>query len=245
MESSRNTKALVLSRQDYRENDSLAVFYSLNYGKLALIARGAKKAGSKLAGHIEPLSLVDLMVISGKGRDYVGGVIAREQYHNLKKDLNALYYAGLGVSWLRRLTEEGEAEPELFYLLSSYLELLDSRRSEVLLKEEGDLLFAFFAFQLAAVIGYQPQVISCLECRQPAKSGKNYFDLKSGGLVCAACFAGKQRLNQEFLTISDNCVKLLRLILDNKLEVSKKIKIDKKSAKEIASLAKDFLNFRS
>ena len=245
MESSRNTKALVLSRQDYRENDSLAVFYSLDYGKLALIARGAKKPGSKLAGHIEPLSLVDLMVISGKGRDYVGGLIAREQYPNLKKDLNALYYAGLGVSWLRRLTEEGEAELELFYLLSSYLELLDSRRSDVLLKEEGDLLFAFFAFQLLAIIGYQPQVSSCLECRLPAKSGKNYFDLKSGGLVCADCFGTASRLSQEFLTVSDNCVKLLRLILDNKLEVSKKIKIDKKSAKEIASLAKDFLNFRS
>ncbi len=245
MESSRNTKAIVLSRQDYRENDSLAVFYSLDYGKLALIARGAKKAGSKLAGHIEPLSLVDLMVINGKGRDYVGGVIAREQYPNLKKDLNAVYYAGLGVNWLRRLTEEGEAEPELFLLLSSYLDLLDSHAPELLLKEEGDLLFAFFAFKLLALIGYQPQVGSCLECHLPAKPGKNYFDLKSGGLVCADCFIKTPRLNQEFLTVSDNCVKLLRLILDNKLEVSKKIKIDKKSAKEIANLAKDFLNFRS
>ncbi len=245
MESSRNTKAIVLSRQDYRESDSLAVFYSLDYGKLALIARGAKKAGSKLAGHIEPFSLVDLMVITGKGRDYVGGVIAREQYQNLKKDLNALYYAGLGISWLRRMTEEGEAEPELFYLVCSYLDLLNDRQAEPLSKEAGDLLFAFFAFQLLAIIGYRPQTGNCLECHLPAKPGKNYFDLKSGGLVCADCFIKSPRLNQEFLTVSDNCVKLLRLILDNKLAVSKKIKIDKKSAKEIANLAKDFLNFRS
>ncbi len=245
MDSSRNTKAIVLSRQDYRENDSLAVFYSLDYGKLALIARGAKKAGSKLVGHIEPLSVVDLMVINGKGRDYVGGVIAREQYLNLKKDLNAVYYAGLGVNWLRKMTEEGEAEPELFLLFSSYLDLLDSRAFESLSKEEGDLLFAFFAFKLLALIGYQPQVGSCLECRLPAKPGKNYFDLKSGGLVCADCFVKTPRLGQEFLIISDNCVKLLRFILDNELEASKKLKVDKKFVKEIVTLVKSFLTFRS
>jgi hypothetical protein len=79
--------------------------------------------------------------------------------------------------------------------------------------------------------------------------GKNYFNLKNGGLICEKCLA-KERLEQgiiqaELLLVSDNCIKLMRFIMDNKLDVAKRLKLDKRVIKELSVLTMNFLNFHS
>ena len=246
MDSNRKSKAIVLNRQDYREYDSLVSFYTLNFGKLTLIARGTKKIKSKLAGHIEPIALVDLMVISGKGRDYAASVISQESFSNILDDLNKLHYAGLGIRWLLRLTEENEADPPLFLLLVDYLEVLDSYPEEELSKEMGELIFSFFIFKFLSLIGYTPEVYNCLSCRKEIGPGNNYFNLNNGGLICESCFSKREEgTENEILKISDNCIKLLRFMLKNEIVSSRRLKIDKKLVKEIRVLTKGFLDFRS
>jgi len=245
MEASRKTQAIVLSRQDYRENDSLVGFYTLDYGKMYLIARGSKKLKSKLAGHLEPFNFVDLMIISGKSRDYVGSAILREPFLTLKNDLNSLYYAGQGVNWLNRLSEEGEPDQEIFSLIIGYLNFFNNKLNQALSQDEGELLFSFFIFKVLSKLGYKPQLQTCLNCEKKLRPGKNYFNLKNGGIICAPCF--NQEKNQEkleLLTVSDNCVKLIRLIIDDDLPGISKLKIDKKIIKEASYLTKGFLNYR-
>jgi DNA repair protein RecO (recombination protein O) len=151
MEDSKKTLAIVLNRQDYREYDSLVSFYTLEFGKLTLMARGTKRLKSKLAGHLEPISVVDLMIIPGKGRDYAAGAISQEVFSGIKADLNKLYYAGLGLRWFRRLTSENEPDKTLFFLVFEYLNILDKYHlddvSDELPKDDGELLFSFFAFK--------------------------------------------------------------------------------------------------
>lgn len=246
MEESKRTLALVLNRQDYREYDSLVSFYTLEHGKLSLLARGTKKLRSKLAGHLEPISLVDLMIIPGKGRDYAGSAVVQYAFSNLKADLNCLYYAGLGLRWFNRLVDEKEADEESFTLLLNYLYILDAKREGELSKEIGELMFSFFIFKFMAASGYRPATADCLLCRNKIIPGKNYFNLKNGGLICANCLSlvpvAEER---ELLMISDNCVKLLRFMLDNNLDLSQKLKLDKKLIKEMSTLTKGFLNFRT
>lgn len=245
MGASYNTKAIILSRQDYREYDSLAVFYTLEFGKKTLIVRGTKKSASKLVGHLEPLNFIDLMIINGRGIGYAAGLIARETYDNLKKDLNGLYYAGLAVSWFKRLIGDEEPDEAIFLLLVNYLQELDRYETSKISKEQGEVLFSFFIFKLLVITGYQPQTKKCLECQQIIKPSKHYFNLQQGGLVCDDCFHKiEDSPKREFLLISENCLKLLRFILDNDLELSKRLAIDKKLSKEIFKLVQDFLNFR-
>jgi len=245
MEASRKTQAIVLSHQDYRENDSLVGFYTLDYGKLSLIVRGSKKLQSKLAGHLEPFNFVDLMIISGKSRDYVGSAILREPFLTLKDDLNSLYYAGQGLSWLNRLSEEGEADQEIFSLLLGYLNFFNNKSNQALSQDEGEILFSFFMFKVLSKLGYKPQLQTCLNCEKKLEPGKNYFNLKNGGIICETCF---KQVNEEekieLLTISNNCVKLLRLLVDEETASIPNLKIDKKLIKEISILTNGFLNYR-
>ena len=142
MEDTNNTKAIILKRQSYRENDSSVVVYTPDFGKMTLIARGTKKITSKLIGHLEPISLSDIMIVKGKGRHYIGGAICQDAFLNIKDDLNKLYYAGQGIRVFNRLVRDGQGDPDLFNLLKNWLELLDTAAE--LSKEKGALFLSFY-----------------------------------------------------------------------------------------------------
>ena len=244
-EESYNTPAIVLKRQDYREYDSLVSFYTRRFGKVSLIARGTKKISSKLAGHIEPLDLVDLLVIKGRGRDYVGSSLSREDFLQIKSDLNKIYYAGAALRLFDRFTEENEPDEALFLLLASYLAILEDWPADILPKESGELLFAFLTIKLLSISGYRPETENCLTCHNRLQPGRNYFNLKNGGIVCPNCLSlDEQSVRQELLIISDNCVKLLRFMLQNDFSAAPKLNLDKKLVKEISLLAKNYLGYR-
>ena len=249
MDETRNSSAIILNRSDYRESDSLITLYTKNFGKLTLVARGTKKINSKLSGHLEPISLVNILLIKGKGFDYIGSALCDNAYLNIKDNLNKIYYSGRVLNWFNRLVRDGESDERLFLLLRRWLEVTDSYPDEEFTKENGELFFIFFALKLMTELGYKPEMYECLSCREKIAPGKNYFNLKNGGLVCEACF-NKERLSQdisvaEILIISDNCIKLMRFILDNKLDMAQKLKIDKKVIKELSTLTTNFLNFHS
>ncbi len=249
MDETKHSPAIILNRSDYRESDSLNTVYTRDYGKMILVARGAKKNKSKLAGHLEPISLADILIIKGRGFDYVGSALTRDAYLNIKDNLNKIYYAGRAINWFNRLVKEGEPDERLFFLLGRWLEVLDNYPDEDLNKENGELFFIFFALKLLAELGYKPEMYECLNCRNKIKPGKNHFNLRNGGVICENCLE-KDRREQginpaELLLISDNCIKLLRFIMDNKLDAARKLKLDKKVIKELSVLTLSFLNFHS
>lgn len=245
MDETKNTPALILNRQDYKENDSLVTVYTPLYGKLTLVARGTKKLSSKLAGHIEPLTLADLMIVKGKGFDYIGAAITRAAYLGTREDLNKLYYAGQALNLFGRLTKENQSDERLFFLLVRWLEILNDFSG--FKREDGELVLAFFTVKFLAELGYKPEMYKCLECQEAVSPGNNYFNLLNGGLVCGGCFE-KDRLatgipKVELLTITDNCIKLMRFMVDNRFQSAEKLKIDNKILKELNGLLDKFIKF--
>jgi len=243
-EETKNTPALILNRQDYKENDSLVTVYTPYFGKLALVARGTKKGGSKLAGHIEPLTLADIMIVKGKGFDYLGSAVTREAYPKIREDLNKLYYAGQALNLFSRLVKDNQGDERLFFLLVKWLEVLNNFSS--FRREDGELILSFFTMKLLAELGYKPEMYHCLGCSRKISPNGNYFNLLSGGLVCGECFQ-KDRLAEvprlELLTVTDNCIKLLRFMVDNRFKSAEKLKIDQKTLKEARSLLDKFIIF--
>ena len=84
MEVSQKSKAIILKREAFLENNSRVFIYSQNFGKLDLVARGTQKISSKLAGHIEPLNLCEIMIIKGKQYNYLGSALCENSFLNIK-----------------------------------------------------------------------------------------------------------------------------------------------------------------
>ena len=215
MEATYPTLAIILNRRDYREADRLVSVYTPDRGRLYLLARGACKWKSKLAAHLEPVSISKILVIKGKGFDYVGSALISEAFINIKQDLNKLYFVGQALSLFNLLVKQGEADAELYQWLETWLHNMDKAESgELFNKEDGRFRLAVFSWHLLSLLGYGVQLQACVVCKQGLRAGKNNFDLSRGGLICSEC---QLKLNyplggSQLLPLSDNCIKLLRLV---------------------------------
>jgi len=235
MEETYSTKAIILNRVPFRENDIKVSLYSSDHGRLDLIARGAKKIKSKLAGHIEPISLVRIMVISGKRLDYLGSAINEVSYFNIKNDLVKLEIVGRAVNIFNKLIKPEEADKELFNYLIGFLNFIEELK---IIKHQ--LWSDFFVFKLLAKLGYRPELRDCLGCSKKITPQGNYFDLNRGGLICKNCVPA-DKLN--ILTISDSSIKILREIINNNFEKLSSFKIDKQLDKEVKKIISSFYQF--
>ncbi len=124
-----STQAIVLNRRPIKEADSRVSLYTLDYGRLDLLVKGARKLSSKLSGHVEPFNLLEVMVISGR-QAYAGGTLSRNCYLGIKSDFDKLEAAGYAFNRFNKLIKEGVSDETLFYLLSDFLALLDHVSAE-------------------------------------------------------------------------------------------------------------------
>jgi len=88
-------------------------------------------------------------------------------------------------------------------------------------------------------LGYQPELHRCLIGGEEILPAKNYFSFRRGGLVCHKC----HRRNNQAVAISNNAIKILRLIISRSHQELEKVKIDKRLAASLDRLLDDFLNF--
>ena len=209
MEETYRIKAIILNRKPFRESDLSVTVYSAEIGKQILVARGAKKFRSKAAAHLEPICLTEIMVVRGKQFDYIGSAVSD------KENLEKIEAGGRAVFWLNKLVKEGESDFQIFELVKEYLETLN----QIDLKIEPELFADFFILKLLESLGYKPELHQCVLCKKKIMPGGNSYNFLKSGLVCKSCSAG-----QIFLTISDDCIKLLRVILDKKFAILNNIK---------------------
>lgn len=248
MEASSNMPAIILDRQDYGESDLLVTAYTALRGKVRLLARGAKKPGSKLAGHVEPLTRADIMIIGGRRRDYLGGALTSSAYRGIRDDLNKIYFAGRAAATYRRLTEENPGEQALFNLLVEWLEILDSQLvDKEFTRWRGELLFTAFILNFLSLTGHRPQLRECVDCQKTLVPDENRFDLQSGGLICPVCRVRREAADMSrarfIVPASDDVIKTLRFLLERSLADAVRLVAKPRTAREAYDLANRFLDF--
>ncbi|MCX6798143.1 MAG: DNA repair protein RecO [Candidatus Falkowbacteria bacterium] len=240
VEESSATRGIILKRWARKEADAALVVFTRDFGKLDLVARGLQKANSKLAGHLEPLNLVELLLIKGKHHDYIGSALTVNSFFNLKTDLNKLYFAGQAIFLFNQLVKPGQEDKALFFLLEEYLEFLDSLSGPIS-KEKGSSSYNFFVLKLLIELGSGPEMFNCLVGAEKIAPGQNYFSLRRGGLVCHKCLGDIDK--QELLRISDNTIKLFRLAPSLDFYKIYNLSINKLFLKEFSLIIKAFLEY--
>lgn len=234
-------QSIILKRVDHGENNIRVSVLSKYYGRMDLVARGAKKLNSKMAGHLEPITLSSIMVINGKSFDYVGNALGEKYYARIKEDLTKTYYAGRAINIIQQQIKS-EATPgvnDYFTLLDNFLSTLD--RAEA--GQDGiEVSYYLFLFKFMALYGISPSLRSCVACHKNITAGGNHFSYRKGGVLCKKCVQQFQKSNEE-MKISDNCIKILRLSLDREFNNSGPLSIDKALKKEIKNIIVSFYRY--
>lgn len=238
MEDTYRLKAITLYRQPFRENDLNITMYSSQRGKQSLVARGARKFKSKLAAHLEPICLTNMMAVRGKGFDYVGSAISENCFIEIKNDLDRVQVAAQTINFLNKQLKEGEKDEQVFDLFLDFLNNLNRQD----LKLDYDLMSAFFKLKFFSLLGFKPGLYECAACGDKLKPGSNRFDFIKSGVICSGCFKKEAAMKKNIaLTITDDCVKVLRLAIESDLYIFERLKIKYSLKKEIAIFVKSFV----
>ncbi len=191
-------EGIVLRRRNLGEADSILTVFSGSEGKFEAIAKGVRKARSRMRGHLEPLTRSRVLVARGRSLDVFTQAETVDAYRRLRENLDASAEAIYCLELIDRFTEEREPLPELYALLVTALELLQAG--------EGPSVTRHFELRLLSLLGYEPHVEGCVLCDGRLPEEETLLSPGAGGLVCRQCRpeAGGGRI------VSVAVVKLLR-----------------------------------
>jgi len=174
--------AIVLRSRDLGEADRLLTLFSPERGKLSAVAKGARRPRSKLAAGLQLFTHSDLQLAVGANLDIVTQVVIRHAFYPLRQDLTRLAYASYFVELTDRLTEERSPQRRLFALLRHTLLHLENGLAPVSLARG-------FELRAMSLLGYEPELLSCVSCRRPIAPGPTGFSPALGGVICPRCRA--------------------------------------------------------
>jgi len=178
------TEAIVLRRRDLGEADRILSVYSLDRGKLRLVAKGVRRPGSRKAGHLEPFTRAQLLVARGRDLDLITQAEALEPHAALRSDLIRLGHAAYAVELLDRFTvEEGSHRP-LYHLLRETLERLAAGASPA-------VALRFYELHLLEGAGFRPELERCVAGRERILAEDQFFSVEEGGVLCPRCGPGR------------------------------------------------------
>jgi DNA repair protein RecO (recombination protein O) len=179
------TRAIVLHTLDYGESDRIATFYTLEFGKVKGIAKGARRSRRRFANALEPFSCADIL-FSRKGSDslaFVDQCNMIDHFPTIRSDLEKSMSASYLVELTGAFTVEGKKNEPIFKLLVDFLSVMDN----------GPFipgLLSFFEIRLLHLSGYEPVLDRCALCNRPLETGSSYrFSNNRGGLKCSRCDA--------------------------------------------------------
>lgn len=176
------TKAegIIIRTTDYGETNKIVTLYTGEFGKIGLMARGAKKPKSMLSSVCHVLFYGLCLFNKGRGLGTLYQAESIKSFRTLFSDLEKTSYSALIVELLDRLTEESQPSPALYRLLKETLLLIEGGT-------DAAVMAAIFAVKMMRVAGIDPQVDRCIRCGN--QEGPFSFSVAGGGFLCRNCAA--------------------------------------------------------
>ncbi len=201
------TDAIVLKSMKYRDTSRIVTVYTREYGKLSVIAKGARGPKSKFASALDPLSRVVLVFYRKEHRDLhlVSQCDLRTSYRVLTGELERMAAALACLELIDQTTHDEERNDDLFRLIEHVLEALDAERAK------PEVLLAAFKLRMAAAIGFATTLDDCAVCGRSFLDGSceaGWFRLASGSVACTEC---QSRVRAASMTGPSEAAGLMRL----------------------------------
>lgn len=226
---SHNTQGIIIKRTNLGEADRILTIFTERFGKIKAIAKGVRKRKSRLAGYLEPYMLIDLQVHEGKTFYIITGAGIVNGYPILRSDLKRLSEVYYAAELLNEITKEDESHQNIFDLFVEMLNILE--------KSYDPLILKYFELKLIEFSGFKPELYNCVHCKKRLCPGQNYWDLTEGGVTCADC----QSKTKHGKSISDDAIKLLRLIETSDFGHLRQIKAAEKIKIELGRILSNYI----
>lgn len=192
--------AICLRKTDFSETSQVVTFFTKDSGKLAAIAKGARRKNSSFDGAIEVFSYGDIVYMQTATAKLatLTEFSQRPVFQCLSRSLMSLNGGLFAVELMDFFTEEHDPHPDLFDSLVQFLTDVQVAADS----SSGLRLLIIFQLTLLNEVGTKPLLARCSNCKVPYDDGWPfyYFSTIGNGLICPDCefsFADKIRLSPQ------------------------------------------------
>jgi DNA repair protein RecO (recombination protein O) len=217
-------QAVIINRIDYGEADKIITLITKGSGKITVLAKGVKKAKSKLAGSLELFSSLEISYIAGRSelKTLTSARLIRH-YEKIAKDFKKSMFAYEVLKQVNSHTEQ-DCDVQYYKLLQNTFDSINKTESLALVK-------SWFYLSLLTISGYQPRLDS-------DKNGSNFDQAANYDYISD---------NSSFIPSKDgqltaNHIKLLRLLSQNKPEKLERVENVQKYAVDLVSILENASN---
>jgi DNA repair protein RecO (recombination protein O) len=211
-------EGIVLRRVDYGETDRVLTVLTREHGKVGVIARGVRRAGSRLAARTDLFERSRMQLATGRGELLVLAQAQRAEsgIANRIEDPRRSACAGVIAELTDRVLESHHADPQIFELVGVALgavsdPLRDPRAAVVR-----------FARRMIDRLGYAPQLHRCAACDRVLPERPAAFSASGGGLLCADCRPG----DPAEVDCSVRAIKVLRVAVEGDEPTWSRLRLD-------------------
>ncbi|SDY52172.1 DNA replication and repair protein RecO [Evansella caseinilytica] len=218
-------EGIIIRTTDYGETNKILTLFTRENGKIAVMARGAKRPKSRFASSAQLFNygIFVYQRVTGIGTLNQADIV--ESFRDVRSDLKLTAHGAYIVELLDRLTDDQVRNPYLFELVYQLFVYMNEG-------VDPDILTRIFETKMLEVAGVAPALEYCALCG--SVEGPFVFSMKHSGILCWRC----KHEDHYHLAVSDAVMKLLRLF--QKIDVKRighiSVKEEtKKQLKEILS----------
>jgi DNA repair protein RecO (recombination protein O) len=192
-------EGIVIRTTDYGETNKVVTLYTREWGKVGVMARGAKKPNSRLSAITQLFTYGNFLVQKGNGMGSLQQGEIVSSFRSIREDIFLTAYASYIADLTdKATTDEKKANPFLFELLYQTLTLINEGY-------DCEIVTNIYEMKMLGLFGLHPCLDKCSVCG--STSGHFSFSIKEGGFLCHRCLD----TDPHALNISPATVKLLRL----------------------------------
>lgn len=228
----KNMTAIVLKVSDLGEADKIVTFYSRQAGRMAGIAKGAKKSKKRFSNKLEIFSCLEV-VYDDRGRSSLVRIVEAEllsPFMGLRENYDRYVSGALACELIYYWARDYDADKNIFNLLLWALQSIDRDGSPQMVQ-------IFFQVKLYTLLGYRLHLTGCTKCQNIDQTGVPYVFLPGQhGLLCKSC--APALLPRETVALSLNTIKLLKHAQDLPMEKLDRLRFSDVSIREALLLFK-------
>jgi len=227
-------EAIVIRQVDFSESSRVVTFFSKEFGKFAVLAKGAKRLKGPFDAALDLLSTCRIVFIRKSSNTLhlltEARLVSRFQPQNsgAKGGLSSLYGGYYVAELLSGLTEDFDPAPELYDLAIGTLNRLSTAEAV------PSSVIIHFEISLLQQIGLLPNLFECSICGGSVMhNGRFAHWVSQGGLICEDC----RREEYSGTSISAGSIEVLRRMTQDSPELISRMKLSQQQAEECHKLA--------
>ncbi len=180
------TEAIVLKSQRQGETSKILTLYTRKFGKVKVIAKGARSSKSRFGGSLDTLNYISIVFYEKETRDlqFLSQADIIESFSGVRQKIDKISLAMAACELVDKLEIGVSPGPRLFQLLLEVLRGIANAR------ERPVNCFRAFQVRIFEVSGIKPNLTTCMNCMQHT-TGEVIFDVNQGGFVCENCMESK------------------------------------------------------